>query len=86
MTQTVHPLYSARIWKMGNSIVFPLYKAVMEALGAKVGDLLLVRVHLPYVTFRLAVPDRILPTDNFEPAELPPTLPAARRRSLEDRQ
>jgi hypothetical protein len=69
----LHPLYAARLWRMGKSLVFPLYEAVITALGAKPGDLVLVRVHLPYVTFRIAHPDLTMPIPRFTPGELPPS-------------
>jgi hypothetical protein len=71
-TEKAHPLYAARIWQMGKSVVFPLYKAVMESIGAEPGDLVLVRVHGPYVTFRVAKPERVVPVDNLTAKELPP--------------
>jgi hypothetical protein len=58
---------------MGASVVFPLAKMVMQALEARPGDLVLVRVHLPYVTFRIANPDLTLPVPRFRPEELPPS-------------
>jgi hypothetical protein len=69
------PLYLVKIWRMGSSVVFPLYKALLEALHASPDDLLLVRVHPPYVTFRIAHPDQVMPVDNFTEAELPPSWP-----------
>ena len=45
----------------------------MQALDAHPGDLVLVRIHLPYVTFRIANPDLTLPVPRFTPAELPPS-------------
>ena len=72
MSDTPHPLYAARIWQMGKSVVFPLYKAALEAIGAKPGDLVLVRVHPPYITFRIAHPDRAVPVSTFHPDDLPP--------------
>jgi antitoxin component of MazEF toxin-antitoxin module len=73
MSDTVYPLFAARIWRMGASVVFPLAKMLMQALDAKPGDLVLVRVHLPYVTFRIANPDLTLPVPRFRPEELPPS-------------
>jgi antitoxin component of MazEF toxin-antitoxin module len=73
MNGTVYPLFAARIWRMGQSVVFPLAKLLMQALEAQPGDLVLVRVHLPYVTFRIANPDLSLPVPRFRPEELPPS-------------
>lgn len=71
--ETLHPLYAVRLWRMGRQLVFPLYVAMVDALQAKPGDLVLVRVHLPFVTFRIANPDLSLPVPRFQPWELPPT-------------
>lgn len=84
MTKELHPLYAARIWQMGKSVVFPLYAAVMEAIGAKAGDLVLVRVHPPYVTFRVANPKGAVPTEGFDPAELPPLWPGRSPKPIEE--
>jgi len=69
----LHPLYAARLWRMGKSLVFPLYEAVIAALDCKPGDLVLVRVHLPYITFRIAHPDLAMPIPRFTASELPPS-------------
>jgi hypothetical protein len=69
------PLYVVKIWRMGSSVVFPLYKALLGALHASPDDLLLVRVHPPYVTFRVAHPDQLLSVDRFGPEDLPPEWP-----------
>ncbi len=73
MSDTPYPLFAARIWRMGKSVVFPLAQMLMQALEAHPGDLVLVRVHLPYVTFRIANPDLTLPVTRFTAAELPPS-------------
>jgi len=70
---TLHPLYAVRLWANGKQLVFPLYDAIIRALQARAGDLLLVRVHLPYVTFRIASPDLTMPILRFSPEELPPS-------------
>jgi hypothetical protein len=57
---------------MGKSSVFPVCRELMAAMSASEGDLVLVRVHLPYVTFRLAGTERNLPVNTFTPEELPP--------------
>lgn len=83
-TDQPHPLYAARVWQMGKSVVFPLYKAVLDAIGAKAGDLVLVRVHPPYVTFRIAQPDKAVPAASFTSRELPPASPRDLKRQLEE--
>lgn len=85
MTQNSYPLYPARIWRMGRSSVFPLYKQVMEAIGAKIGDLVLIRVHPPYVTFRIAHPNAAIPDDTFEGKDLPPSWPGKNDNQREER-
>jgi hypothetical protein len=70
------PLYLVKIWRMGNSICFPLYKALLQAIHASPDDLLLIRVHPPFVTFRVAHPDSLMPTERFTVEDLPPTWPS----------
>lgn len=69
----LHALYACRLWRMGKQLVFPLYTSVIEALGARPGDLVLIRVHLPFVTFRIANPDLTLPAPRFTGEDLPPS-------------
>ena len=71
--ETLHPLYACRLWRAGRQLVFPLYTAVIDAIGARPGDLVLVRIHLPFVTFRIANPELSIPVPRFERFELPPT-------------
>lgn len=70
ITDKAHPLYAARVWRMGQSIVFPLYKAVCDALRARPGDLLLVWVHPPFLTIRLADIGNCRPIDHFSQDDL----------------
>jgi hypothetical protein len=70
-----YPLWAVPVWKMGASFAFPLYKALRQRLGWRPGDMLLVRIHPPYVTFRVALPERIIPIDDFGPEVLPPSWP-----------
>lgn len=69
----LHALYACRLWTMGKQLVFPLYTSIIAALGARSGDLVLVRVHLPFVTFRIANPDLTMPVPRFNNDDLPPT-------------
>ena len=69
----LHALYACRLWTMGKQLVFPLYTSIIEALQAHSGDLVLVRVHLPFVTFRIANPDLTMPVPRFNHDDLPPT-------------
>lgn len=69
----LHALYACRLWKHGAQLMFPLYSSIVAALTAKPGDLVLVRVHLPFVTFRIANPDLSMPIPRFNHEELPPS-------------
>lgn len=69
----LHALYAMRLWRMGKQLVFPLYSSIIAAMGARAGDLILVRVHLPFVTFRIANPDLTMPVPRFNHDELPPS-------------
>ncbi len=71
-------LYAARVWRSGNSIVFPLFKSIREAIGAHPDDLLIIRVHPPYITLRRADPNLIVPLDELTTADLPPAWPGRR--------
>jgi hypothetical protein len=74
-SENVHPIYTVKLWKQGASNTVPLYAAVMAAIGARPGDLLMVRVHPPYVTLRVARPEKMVPIDTFGPEMLPPSWP-----------
>lgn len=69
----LHALYAARLWSHGKQLIFPLYTSIIEALQARPGDLVLVRVHLPFVTFRIANPDLTMPVPWFNHEDLPPS-------------
>lgn len=71
----LYPLYTVMTWKVGNGVVFPLYHVVRNALGLHPGDLLIARVHAPYLTIRRAQPERVVPIDTFGPEVLPPSWP-----------
>ena len=78
ITGKAHPLYAVRLWKHGNTTIFPIYHAVLKALNAVVGDLMLVRVHPPYITLRVARPESLMPVEQFTEADLPPQWPTAK--------
>jgi hypothetical protein len=69
------PIYVARVWKQGAATVFPLCKLACRLLGVTPGQKVLIRVHPPYVTFRLIDPDELIPVGGFTQAELPPAWP-----------
>jgi hypothetical protein len=71
----LYPLYTIMPWQMGNGVVFPLYKVVRETLGWRPGQLLIARIHVPYMTLRVAQPERAIPLDSFGPEVLPPSWP-----------
>jgi hypothetical protein len=71
----LYPLYTVMTWKVGNGVVFPLYQVVRHALDLHPGDLLIARVHTPYLTIRRARPERIIPIEDFGPEHLPPSWP-----------
>ena len=75
ITSKAHPLYAVRLWTWGKGIVLPVYAAVLEALHAKAGDLMLVRVHPPYITLRVVHPETLMPVEQFTDRELPPSWP-----------
>jgi len=70
ITKKAYPLYAARLWRMGKSVVFPLFTAVSDALRIKPEDLLLVWVHPPFITLRLADLGNMRPIDHFTQDEL----------------
>ncbi len=76
----VHPLYTVKAWKIGTSRVFPLYKILLEALDFDLDnpdELLIIRVHPPFVSFRVAKPEKLIPVENWDPEVLPPKWPRA---------
>jgi hypothetical protein len=62
-------------------MVFPIHKWLMQILGARANDQVLVRVHKPFVTFRVISPDDVLPVSGFTVDELPPSPPKANARA-----
>jgi len=71
--RTLWPLYAARLYRQGAQLVFPLYTQIVRALEAVPGDLVLVRVHLPFVTFRVCRPDMSVPLHFLDEGVVPPT-------------
>lgn len=66
-------MYAARIYAHGRQLAFPLYRAIVTALEAHEGDLVLVRVHLPYVTFCVANSFQAQALEGFTKDQLPPS-------------
>jgi antitoxin component of MazEF toxin-antitoxin module len=75
MSEPARVLFCVKIAQWGRSTVVSLQHALLEAIGAKVGDMLLVRVHPPYVTFRVAKPEAQIPVETFRPDDFPPAWP-----------
>lgn len=74
----VHPLYVVKLWSMGKRRVFPVYDVLLEALDFDIdnpNELLIIRVHPPYCTFRVAKPERLFPLDQMNLSDLPPVWP-----------
>ncbi len=71
----LYVVHTLPIYQWGNSVVMPLYKGWREAIGAHVGDLLIARLHPPYITIRVAHPERLIPIGTFGPEVLPPSWP-----------
>ncbi len=83
-TQKDAPLYVVKPWRYGKQRVFPLYKALLEHLDFDLDnpdEMLIIRVHPPFVTIRVAKPERLIPVENFDPAVLPPAWPHQRKRA-----
>ena len=70
-----YPLWVVNVWNLGASFAFPLNRMLRERIGWKPGDVLIARHHGPYVTFRVAHPEKIIPIDDFGPEVLPPSWP-----------
>jgi hypothetical protein len=75
VSEPARVLFCVKIAQWGRSTVISLHSRMLEAIGAKVGDLLLVRVHPPYVTFRVAHPEAQIPVGTFTEKDLPPAWP-----------
>ncbi len=76
---SAHPLYTVKVWRQGTQRVFPLYKAVLAALDFDLDnpdELLLIRVHPPFISIRVAKPERLIPVENWDPQVLPPAWPS----------
>lgn len=77
-SQKSYPLYAVKPWRMGKQRVFPLYQAVLEHLQFDLDnpdEMLLIRVHPPFISIRVAKPERLIPVENWDPEVLPPTWP-----------
>jgi len=69
------PIYTTKLTKSGNSWVLSIERDLREALGLVPGDIIVMRLHAPYVTLRRAVPEREIPLTDLNPACFPPSWP-----------
>ncbi len=63
---------------MNRRRVFPLYDTLLTALNFDLDnpdELLIIRVHPPYCTFRVAKPERLFPLTEMNLSDLPPSWP-----------
>jgi len=68
---------------MGNRRVFPVYDLVLQALDFDLDnpdEMLIIRVHPPFISMRVAKPERMIPIENWDPLLLPPTWPSREKR------
>lgn len=70
-------LYAQNMYRWGGSWVLVLPPDLREALQLVPGDLIIMRRHGPFVTFRRGVPDQIIPISEFHLEDLPPRWPKA---------
>lgn len=76
------PLYVVKPWRMQNRLLLPLYDVVLESLHFdldKPDELLICRLHAPYLTIRVAQPEKLFPLNAFDLRALPPTWPPHRK-------
>lgn len=74
----LHALYVLKPWRAGEQVVFPVYDVVLQAIGFDKrfnGELLIARVHPPWVTFRVARPQKLFPLPDVRFDELVPDWP-----------
>lgn len=79
----LHALYVVKPWRTGAQVVFPIYDVVLSAIGFDKRDtkeLLIARVHAPWVTFRVARPERVFPLPDVRFDEIVPAWPATATR------
>lgn len=77
-----YPLYVMRPWRLKTRLVLPLYEPVLEALHFdldKPDELLICRLHPPYLTMRVAHPEKLMPLNAFDLNVLPPVWPPRRK-------
>jgi len=75
-----YPLYVTSVKRWGNSYVMVLPLWIRERLCALDGAMIAMRVHEPYVTFRVWPPPPIVDPSTLDPEKLPPSSAEALRR------
>lgn len=71
-------LYLQDVLPWGGSWAIIIPKDLRENLQLRQGDQLIMRLHGPYVTFRRAIPDMLLPLDKVRLEDMPPRWPGAK--------
>lgn len=70
-------LFYAKYCKWGASWAMIIPAGVREALHLRPGDVLLMRLHEPYVTLRRGEPDHVIDLKTFSLEDYPPRWPTA---------
>lgn len=74
----LHPLYVVKPWRNGRHVVMPLHDVILGAIGFEFGnlnELLIIRPHAPWVSFRVFRPLRDFPLPDVRFEELLPACP-----------
>jgi hypothetical protein len=69
------PLYTVKLWRMGASIVLSIQKGVREKLHWDIDQLLICRIHGPFLIIRAADPPVDFPLDQIPANAYPPAWP-----------
>ncbi len=73
------PLYTARCWKSGASWCIVVPRDVRKALKLLPGDLVIMRLHEPYVTIRRGDADAFMPLSKMKLEDMPPAWPGGKK-------
>lgn len=72
------PLYTVKLWRMGASIVLSIQKGVRERLHWQAEQLLIARIHGPFLILRAADPPSDFPLTQIPSDAWPPPWPDAK--------
>lgn len=75
---TLHPLYLVKPWRHRQRLILPIYDVISAAIGFEFGnvnELLIVRPHAPWVSFRVFRPVRDFPLPDVRFEEFLPACP-----------